>query len=308
MPSIWWKKKTKSDSGETVNSFVGQKTDIIILVMGPTGVGKSTFILNYTKDKHVTVGHELVSCTLDVASYLAPMPSCYEEPLADRRLILVDTPGFDDSHGNDLEILQKISTWLVQVYEQRVPVAGIVYIADITQKRMNASLQLNLSMFTKLCGKGSYKKVTMVTSYWQDIKKKIGEMREAELKRSFWKAIIHGGARVRRIETLDGNYEEAIIQDVIQEFLESEPQGEAIDPLLIQYELVEWQKTIPKTQAGKALRSTLKEILKLKEQVEANNLDEKMRGELEAKKKSLQQQIGQLNLSMGERIVGFFGL
>ncbi|KAH6905902.1 hypothetical protein BKA70DRAFT_1291452 [Coprinopsis sp. MPI-PUGE-AT-0042] len=299
-----WKKKSE----EKKISFVGLPTDIIILVMGSTGVGKSTFIHDYTKDDLVSVGHELESCTHEVTSYHAPMPTSYAK-LWNRRLILVDTPGFDDSRGNDVDILQKVSGWLVQAYKQELPVAGIVYITDITQKRMNGTAKLNLSMFTKLCGESSYKKVMMATSHWQELPdQRKGATREAELIGNYWKDIMDGGARVRRIDKLDGNYEEVIIQDVIKGFLDCEGKEEGIQPLLIQYELVEWHRTLPTTQAGKELRSTLQEILELKKRAEAGKMDEKMRRELEAKKASLRKQLKTLKLPLSQRIRGALGI
>jgi len=38
-------------------------------------------------------------------------------PVYEDRLILLDTPGFDDTKKTDFEILQLISDWLVQMYE-----------------------------------------------------------------------------------------------------------------------------------------------------------------------------------------------
>jgi hypothetical protein len=40
----------------------------------------------------------------------------YEHPKYANRLVLVDTPGFDDTHRSDMEILQMISDWLKNTY------------------------------------------------------------------------------------------------------------------------------------------------------------------------------------------------
>lgn len=56
------------------------------------------------------VGHKLVSCTQVLHAHIIeghPHPS-----LRGRRLVLVDTPGFDDTYVDDSEILRKIAVWL----------------------------------------------------------------------------------------------------------------------------------------------------------------------------------------------------
>ncbi|KAH6880595.1 hypothetical protein BKA70DRAFT_1343197 [Coprinopsis sp. MPI-PUGE-AT-0042] len=292
---LQWKQKRKVEK----ISFVGLETDIIILVMGATGVGKGTFVLNYTKDKLVSIGHGLESCTHDVACFQARMPVSFDA-LWPRRLILVDTPGFDDSQGNDFDILEKVSNWLAQAYKQDVHVAGIVYITDITQKRMNGTAKLNLSMFTKLCGPSSYKRITMVTSHWQELPSQTaGETREADLVKSYWADIMNGGAKRKRLETPDGDHEGSIIQDIILGLLEFEAEGKEKFPLLIQYELVEWQRSIPATEAGKELKSNLEKILEMQRKGTGNQADEKMKRELAAK---VRKQIRKLEVPLGERI------
>ena len=55
------------------------------------------------------VGHELRSCTFEVKHVIVPHPE--DES---RRIILVDTPGFDDTYIEDVEILRRISLWLAR--------------------------------------------------------------------------------------------------------------------------------------------------------------------------------------------------
>lgn len=54
------------------------------------------------------VGKELHSSTANVHHYIVD-----KHPFDDdRRLILVDTPGFDDTYNDDAEILRRIAFWL----------------------------------------------------------------------------------------------------------------------------------------------------------------------------------------------------
>ena len=57
----------------------------------------------------VEVGHDLKPCTSSIRHVIIPHPT--DEG---RRIILVDTPGFDDTHTTDVEILEQISLWLAR--------------------------------------------------------------------------------------------------------------------------------------------------------------------------------------------------
>ena len=56
----------------------------------------------------VEVSHKLRSCTAEIEPVIMdPHPN---DP--SRRLIFVDTPGFDDTYIDDAEILRRIAAWL----------------------------------------------------------------------------------------------------------------------------------------------------------------------------------------------------
>lgn len=73
--------------------------------MGATGTGKSQFI-NRASGSNFAVGHTLDSCTAEVR---------HTDPfeLDDRKVILVDTPGFEDTHRTEVDILRAILGFLV---------------------------------------------------------------------------------------------------------------------------------------------------------------------------------------------------
>ncbi|KAI5990810.1 hypothetical protein EDC04DRAFT_1365422 [Pisolithus marmoratus] len=82
----------------------GKRKEIIIALMGPTGAGKSSFIANAMKREDEGVGHDLNSCTSEIK-----VTKCEVEG---SNVVLVDTPGFDDTKKTDLDILKLISDWL----------------------------------------------------------------------------------------------------------------------------------------------------------------------------------------------------
>ena len=91
--------------------------------MGPTGAGKSSvrrlhghtnayadsyikFISMATGSDGKTIGHGLGSFTQHVRAVRCRRP---DNP---RSFVFVDTPGFDDTHLSDGEILLRIASWL----------------------------------------------------------------------------------------------------------------------------------------------------------------------------------------------------
>ena len=56
------------------------------------------------------VGHDISSCTS--ALQYAIVDNLSTHKLEGRRVIIVDTPGFDDTYEDDVEILRRIAVWL----------------------------------------------------------------------------------------------------------------------------------------------------------------------------------------------------
>jgi len=57
------------------------------------------------------VGHQLSSCTPEVEPAVID-PSGRFPSLKNYRIVIVDTPGFDDTFVSDVEILRRITNWL----------------------------------------------------------------------------------------------------------------------------------------------------------------------------------------------------
>ena len=54
------------------------------------------------------VGHDISSCTSTVQYEIVDNPP----PCKGHRVIIVDTPSFDDTYEDDVEILRRIAVWL----------------------------------------------------------------------------------------------------------------------------------------------------------------------------------------------------
>jgi hypothetical protein len=67
---------------------------------------KMQFIYYATKQGSEHIGHGLASCTAEIRSVRV------RHPKKDRDIVIVDTPGFSDTHRSDAEILKQIADWL----------------------------------------------------------------------------------------------------------------------------------------------------------------------------------------------------
>ncbi|KAF8064986.1 P-loop containing nucleoside triphosphate hydrolase protein [Lyophyllum atratum] len=237
----------------------GTARDIVIPVMGPSGAGKSTFINAVLGADRMPVGHKLTSCTSQleyavIESVESPYPA-----LKGCRVIIVDTPGFDDTYEGDAEILQRIATWLEESYLQKAVLGGVIYLHDISHDRFSGTARRNLDIFNHLCGDAALCKVVLGTTKWGRVPAEGGNMREAELRNVYWKSMIDKGSQVRRFQ---GSKESAL--EFINVVLHNKVKYRILE---MQKELAVDRKIVPETKAGKELRYTLQQVLDMQKQM-----------------------------------------
>ncbi|KAF5347284.1 hypothetical protein D9756_009999 [Leucocoprinus leucothites] len=215
-----------------------------IVVMGPTGTGKSTFI-NLLTESGLLVGNELESCT-DSVHFSSPFT------VDGKQVILMDTPGFDDTKTTDSDVLKMIAASLSLCRGNHLKLAGVIYMHRIVDNRMGGISSRNFRMFRQLCGDSSLSKVVIVTTMWDQIDMTLGEAREAELmtKTIFFEPAVTRGAHMARHDNTHASAA-SIIRSVLTRCHEQKP-------LQIQEEL-ENGVDISATKAGQELNQDIKE-------------------------------------------------
>ena len=79
------------------------------------------------------VGHLLASCTSELQYAIIDNAS----PCEGHRVIIVDTPGFDDTFMDEVEILRRIAVWLASSYVAIFVRTGDITVTDHTEGTMS---------------------------------------------------------------------------------------------------------------------------------------------------------------------------
>jgi len=206
---------------------------IPILLLGASGVGKSSFITRTTGNP-AKIGHGVESCTSNCEAW------DFEYDV-NTRFTLIDTPGFDDTTRDDMEILASIVSWMEA--KDLSPFAGVIYFHRITDKRVTGTSRMNLQILQAMCGTRFYPHIVLTTTMWdiipnETIMKEAAD-REKDLLQlpAFWGDMRARGCKYLRFM---GNHPSGI--EILSHFLTL---GEA-PPLAIEAEY----------RAGKVLQDT----------------------------------------------------
>ncbi|KAI1207425.1 P-loop containing nucleoside triphosphate hydrolase protein [Annulohypoxylon truncatum] len=185
-----------------------QEDIIIIAVMGKTGCGKSSFISKLAvKDYTGAVGHDLKSETHFIHEI--------ECRVKGRKVLLIDTPGFDDTAGEDVIVLERIAKWLHNSYNDKKFLSALIYMHDIGETRVGRSSVKSFKLFRKITGQENMNNVVLLTTKWDDLgdDQVKGAERESQLKMNsdFWKGMIADGATFMRHDGTAESAEKATI-------------------------------------------------------------------------------------------------
>ncbi|TFK28444.1 hypothetical protein FA15DRAFT_61460 [Coprinopsis marcescibilis] len=160
--------------------------DILVLLLGGTGCGKSTFINSVLGRKEAEESSTMNSETSKVRGYSSPLPpesACQQHRYS--RLVLIDTPGFDNSFEvDDQSIFENIRDWLALRYGKH-PLAGIIYMHDISDQRVRNRALNFFRLMEEFHSTQPKSTVVLVTTYWEQVNFEIAHSRHEQLRNYF---------------------------------------------------------------------------------------------------------------------------
>lgn len=169
-----------------------------------------------------------------------------------RRILLIDTPGFDDSQKGDVEILELLASWFATSYYLKQALVGVIYLHPITDNRLRDSTRRNIDLFQKLCGWDAMKTVTLITTMWDKDSSKEEQTyldREEYLKERSWITMTARGAAVLRSRNKKTDMP-ALIDQILSKC--------SPVTLAVQTQLVDDKLTLADTDPGKVLMNDIR--------------------------------------------------
>lgn len=80
---------------------------------------------------------------------------------------LIDTPGFDDSSKDDMDVLRNITSYCCQPSQK--PIAGVLYLHRTTDLKFSGREMPKLRLLQALCGQDFYPHITIVSKMWNRV-------------------------------------------------------------------------------------------------------------------------------------------
>ena len=135
--------------------------------------------------------------------------------VGDEYVMLVDTPGFNDTYRTDIEVLTELAEWLKDKWEDDLLLSGIIYLHPITDEKMYGSNVQSIRMFRKMCGNRNLNNVMLATTKWEnESNREVALAREEQLKATegFWGTMIAYGSKVGRCENTPAGAERLVTE------------------------------------------------------------------------------------------------
>ncbi|KAI1271869.1 hypothetical protein F5Y07DRAFT_403956 [Xylaria sp. FL0933] len=186
----------------------------------------------------------------------------FREELRDRDVYLVDTPGFDDTNREDVEILTAVAHYLSVSYANNVSVNGILYLHRISDTRIGSSTKRNLEMMRALCGEDAFSNIAVVTTMWASDKSEMEFAkqcsREQELRDIYLSSMLEKGSCIVRHDRCQTLSERRIsAKNIFVRMVELWEDTQVT--LEIQHEMVDLNMTLKETSAGRVLERYIRE-------------------------------------------------
>jgi len=164
------------------------------------------------------------------------------------KILMIDTPGFEDSARPNWDILDDISRTLVAQHLFDVQLKGIIYIQPITDDRVTGGQTTTFEIMQRICGLRAFESVLLVTSRWSSTQRSEDKQfkKEGVLMNKYWAKMLAAGATMSRFyDSTDSAI--ALVSQLLRQ------ESVVVD---LQRELMGGQQTLKKTQAGEYVMKT----------------------------------------------------
>ncbi|KAF9038124.1 hypothetical protein BJ165DRAFT_1532015 [Panaeolus papilionaceus] len=212
---------------------VVQADDKIIVLLGPTGAGKSNFIERLATHDLQISSSGLRRGTNDVQVY-----RLMNHPTWKSRIVLVDSPGFKDAEISEYGTLKIVKEWLATCKASRLH--ALFYFDRITYNLRGGDREC-YDLFMRLCGNDVAARACLVTTTWDDVKMRDGLLAAAEEKRrqlkAHWRSYLGKGLQFCEFQNTSTSAMEILISslkcdDYSHQFVLENPKINLIKPPL----------------------------------------------------------------------------
>ena len=174
---------------------------------------------------------------------------------------------------------------------------GVIYFHSIAEKRMYCITPKNLSRLCQLCGDSPFARIVHGTTHWGEVDEILGRTREEQLAVTFWNTMTASGSNLKSLRFDKSEKSARAFLDAILGQLKFGENEEILNDSVprIQNELVDLERRIPETEAGKKLRYTLDQLREIQK-------DEANSEKAAALAASITKQIAELRISLPRKI------
>ncbi|KAF9032065.1 hypothetical protein BJ165DRAFT_1616428 [Panaeolus papilionaceus] len=174
----------------------------IILLLGPTGSGKSSLIEALAPKGSLQISsHLLEGCTQSISMYSVKNVNSLVYRTHEQ-IHIVDVPGFGDTKISEMSIVSMIKEWMQRMSFGHV--GRILYFPPINVVRLPGSQRQMLKTFQTMTGVGTAENVIIVSTMWDLLS---GECSTSRAERNFkqlrdviWQDYIQEGSKLVRFE------------------------------------------------------------------------------------------------------------
>jgi hypothetical protein len=118
---------------------------------------------------------------------------------------LVDTPGFDDTSIDIVDILRDLSFTLTKLHGDEFKLNGILYLHPVSMGRLDIHHSRTQRMFRRLCGEKPSERVALVLTMCETIDAEAVDRKENRLRTADWGAMTDDGSTVFRHYNTEGS-------------------------------------------------------------------------------------------------------